>query len=36
MNRRKARFLVNFLGRFGARIFYIVLGLGLIVLAVIL
>ncbi len=32
MNHRKARFLVRILGRGGARVFYGVLGLGLIVL----
>ncbi|MGK7878734.1 MAG: immunity 17 family protein [Crocosphaera sp.] len=32
MNHRKARFLVKILGRGGARVFYGVLGLGLIIL----
>jgi small neutral amino acid transporter SnatA (MarC family) len=36
MNHRKARFIVKILGRKGARIFYAILGLGLIVLGVLL
>ncbi|MDJ0581218.1 immunity 17 family protein [Crocosphaera sp.] len=32
MNHRKARFLLRMLGRGGARVFYGVLGLGLIIL----
>lgn len=36
MNHRKARFIVKILGRKGARIFYAILGLGLIVLATLL
>ncbi|MDJ0600834.1 MAG: immunity 17 family protein [Crocosphaera sp.] len=32
MNHRKARFFVNILGRGGTRVFYGILGLGLIVL----
>ena len=34
MNHRKARFLVGVLGRAGARVFYAILGIGLVVLGV--
>jgi Immunity protein 17 len=34
MNARKARFLVKILTRTGARVFYVILGIGLVVLGV--
>ena len=36
MNHRKARFLVRLLGRDGARIFYGIIGLGLVILGILL
>lgn len=36
MNHHKARFMTNILTRTGARIFYILLGLGLVVLGVLI